>query len=85
MKIKQHTQTDMLYKVRDKYIMLDRQVTVDTDKETKAVTVEVTLFDDMANRFFGRLKKEERIQWVNEFFNGETAPVIKDYKLLNNH
>jgi hypothetical protein len=62
--------------------MIDREVTVDTDKETKAVTVEVTLFNDMADRFFDRLKEEERIQWVNEFFNGENAPMIADYKLV---
>ena len=82
MKIKQHIQTDMLEKTRDQYLMHDREVTVDTDKETKAVTVEVTLFNDMADRFFDRLKEEERIQWINEFFNGETVPVIKDYTLL---
>ena len=83
MKIKQHIQTDMVKKSRDHYLMHDRQIIVDTDKETKAVTVEVTLFNDMANRFFYRLKEEERIQWVNEFFNGKTAPVIKDYTLLS--
>jgi hypothetical protein len=82
MKIKQHTQTNMLGKTRDRYLMIDREVTVDTDKETKAVTVEVTLFNDMADRFFDRLKEEERIQWVNEFFNGENAPMIADYKLV---
>lgn len=83
MKIKQHTQTDMLGKTRDHYLMLDREVTVDTDKETKAVTIEVTLFNDMADRFFDRLKEEERIQWVNEFFNSETVTAIKDYTLLS--
>jgi len=82
MKIKQHTQTKMLGKIRDKYLMIDREVTVDTDKETKSVTVEVTLFNDMADRFFDRLKEEERVQWVNEFFKGETVTAIKDYTLL---
>ena len=82
MKIKQHTQTNMLGKTRDQYIMIDREVTVDTDKETKAVTVEVTLFNHLADRFFDRLEEEERIQWVNEFFNGETVPMIKDYTLV---
>ena len=82
MKIKQHTQTDMLGKKRDQYLMLDREVTVDTDKETKKVTVEVTLFNETADRFFDRLKEEDRTQWLDEFFNSDDIPMIRDYTLL---
>jgi|MEHZ01.6.fsa_nt_MEHZ011657644.1_21 hypothetical protein len=77
-----HTQTDMLVKTRDEYLTTDRAIIVDTNKESRAVTIEVTLFNPLADRCFDRLVEEKRNEWVDEFFNGENAPMITDYKLV---
>jgi len=77
-----HTQTDMLNKVRDEYLTTDRAIIVDIDKESQEVTIEVTLFNPLADRCFDRLVEEKRNEWVDEFFNGENGPMFRDYKLI---
>ena len=77
-----HTQTDMLNKVRDEYLTTDRAIIVDIDKESQAVTIEVTLFNPLADRCFDRLVEEKRNEWVDEFFNGDNGPMFRDYKLI---
>lgn len=72
----------MLGKTRDEYTTRDRSINVDTNKETKEVTVEVTLFSPIADRVFDRLKEEERNDWAKEFFDGENAPLLNNYTLL---
>ena len=77
-----HTQLDTFSKIRDEYTTRDRSINVDTNKETGDITVEVTLFSPVADRVFDRLKEKERNDWVEEFFDGVNAPIIKSYTLL---
>jgi hypothetical protein len=36
----------------------------------------------MADRIFDRLPEETRLEWVETFFNGENAPIIPSYTLV---
>ena len=78
----QHTRREMLAYTHDEYTTRDRSISVDTNKETKDVTIEVTLFGEMPDRIFDRLDDEKREEWVKGFFNGENAPIIPSYTLL---
>ena len=76
-----HTYREMLTYTRDEYTTRDRSINVDTNKETKDVTVEVTLFSPIADRVFDRLDKESRSAWAEAFFDGKNAPLIPSYTL----
>jgi len=77
-----HAQLNTPSKIRDEYTTRDRSINVDTNKETGNVTIEVTLFSPVADRVFDRLEDEKRKDWVEEFFDGVNAPIIKNYTLL---
>jgi hypothetical protein len=77
-----HTQLNTFTKIRDVYTTRDRSINVDTSKETGDITVEVTLFSPVADRVFDRLEEKQRNEWAQEFFNGENAPLIQEYKLV---
>ncbi len=74
-----HTQTNMMGKTRDEYLTSDRSIIVDTCKNTQDVTVEVTLFNPVADRFFDRLPEEKRDEWAKGFFNGKDGPLLNHF------
>lgn len=80
-KVKKSTR-QMLTCQRDEYLTRDRSITVDTDNKTGDITIEVTLFGTVAERCFDRLDEDDRCKWVNGFFNGTTAPRIREYNLV---
>lgn len=77
-----HIKFETLTKTRDEYSTRDHSINVDTNKKTGSVTVEVTHFTPMADRIFDRLPEETRLEWVEAFFNGENAPIISSYTLV---
>jgi hypothetical protein len=77
-----HIKFETLTKTRDEYSTRDHSIIVDTNKKTGSVTVEVTHFTPLADRVFDRLPEEKRLEWVEAFFNGENAPIIPSYTLV---